>query len=410
MDNVTHALTGCLLAAGAVSVLERRGTVLTTSFRRAAVAVGIIAAELPDADLLYAGPMLGMGKLGYLLHHRGHTHTVAFALLSAVMLWLAVLALRKPLRTAPFNGALLLLAIAGTLSHLALDFTNNYGIHPFWPVVNTWYYGDAVFIIEPWFWILTIPVLWTRYRGVVARGLLGLLLASILAAAWGIGLVQREVALVLTVATVLWWVAVRRIAARRLVAWAFALWLFVETAFFSASASAGQVVRNAVSDSTFRAAALTPFVGNPLCFNALVVETEAGEYRVSSAVVAAFGRVRPVSACGNAGATISRGGVPGDQRSTRSSTAVIRWNGEWRAPLSELSTAVQGNCEVAAAMQFIRIPAWRALPDSTFQVGDVRFGALSGFAAITATAPQTSCPRFLPGWDAPRADILRGSF
>src|ERR1700712_3851220 len=104
MDNVTHALAGCLLAAGTVTLVERRGVVLPRGFRTVASVVGILTAELPDADLVYAGSALGMGKLGYLLHHRGHTHTVLFAVSSALLVWLAVLAFRRELRASPFRN------------------------------------------------------------------------------------------------------------------------------------------------------------------------------------------------------------------------------------------------------------------------------------------------------------------
>jgi len=35
------------------------------------------------------------------------------------------------------------------LSHLLLDFTNNYGVRPFWPFSERWYSWDLVFIVEP---------------------------------------------------------------------------------------------------------------------------------------------------------------------------------------------------------------------------------------------------------------------
>ncbi|MBC8088288.1 MAG: metal-dependent hydrolase [Phycisphaerae bacterium] len=406
MDNVTHALAGCLLAAGTVAVLERRGVTVPQSFRRAAVAVGIITAELPDADLLYAGPSLGMGKLGYLLHHRGHTHTVLFAVVAALLVWLVTLAFRKQLRDQALKSSLLVLALLGTLSHLALDFTNNYGVHPFWPVSNRWYYGDAVFIVEPWLWVCTIPVLFFRYRSVVPRVLLALLLVAILLAAWVLGMVGRDVAAALTVATLVWFGVARKLPAPRQLSAAIAAWLFVEAAFFAASWRAGQLVRAAVGESTYRDVALTPFVGNLLCHNALVIELDGATYRVSEAVVATFSAIRPATNCASA----ARGGVPGTSLSTRVATLTVRWAGEWSAPVADLRRIVRDNCEIAAAMQFIRAPAWRELQSGGVEIGDVRFGSLSaGFAAITASPTPAECPRFVPGWIPPRADLLSAS-
>lgn len=35
------------------------------------------------------------------------------------------------------------------LTHILLDFTNNYGVRPFWPFSEKWYAWDIVFIVEP---------------------------------------------------------------------------------------------------------------------------------------------------------------------------------------------------------------------------------------------------------------------
>ncbi len=189
MDNVTHALAGLLLADAAVSVVQRRvGRALSstiegptlTRYRRAAVVLGITAAEFPDADLVYSGPLVGMGKLGYLLHHRGHTHTIVWAVISAILLWLVVrwwwqrgLSGREradatsAIVAREGSKALLGLALVGTLSHLLLDYTNSYGIHPFWPFDNRWVYGDSIFIVEPWLMVVAIPpLLWGPRRAV----------------------------------------------------------------------------------------------------------------------------------------------------------------------------------------------------------------------------------------------------
>src|SRR5688572_27706353 len=80
MDNLTHSLVGVALAHVALpdtAPRTRRGVFL---------AGGVLAANLPDIDLLYVG--ITPPPLGYLLHHRGHTHTlvglVAQGLLLAV--------------------------------------------------------------------------------------------------------------------------------------------------------------------------------------------------------------------------------------------------------------------------------------------------------------------------------------
>ena len=51
--------------------------------------------------------------------------------------------------TAPRWGLLFVYAYVAGLSHILLDFTNNYGVRPFWPFWEKWYSWDIVFIIEP---------------------------------------------------------------------------------------------------------------------------------------------------------------------------------------------------------------------------------------------------------------------
>lgn len=403
MDNVTHALAGCLLAAATVAIVERRGVVLPRSFRTIATTVGIAAAELPDADLIYAGNRLGMGSLGYLLHHRGHTHTVLFAVLGGLLVWLAALVFSKPSREPVARNALLVLALVGTASHLALDFTNNYGIHPFWPIVKNWYYGDAVFIVEPWLWVASIPALYLFYRGRAARTILGILLAIILVASWGISLVERDVAIALTTATLAWLVIARAASPFRRISYAMGAWLLIELTFLSASSRARGAVQEAVG-ATFRDVSLTPLIGNPLCYTALVVEVDNGTYRVTDATIAPFHRIRSANKC----ATQQRGSVPGTALSNRMLTHDIRWGSEYHKPLSDLRRLASTSCEVAAALEFIRVPVWEEIKGDSVQFGDARFGSANGgFATVRAALHPAQCPRFVPGWNPPRADLLR---
>ena len=56
----------------------------------------------------------------------------------------------------PRWGLLFLFAYIAGLSHILLDFTNNYGVRPFWPFWGTWYSWDIVFIVEPLLYVLLI--------------------------------------------------------------------------------------------------------------------------------------------------------------------------------------------------------------------------------------------------------------
>jgi len=67
----------------------------------------------------------------------------------------------------PRWGLLFVFAYIAGLSHILLDFTNNYGVRPFWPLWEKWYSWDIVFIFEPALYIvliagLVLPVLFSR--------------------------------------------------------------------------------------------------------------------------------------------------------------------------------------------------------------------------------------------------------
>src|SRR4029453_15408786 len=142
MDNLCHTLTGAALAEAG---LKHR-----TRFASAAL---MIAANLPDVDVL----AFAAGTPPVALR-RGWTHGVLAQALLPVVLTAAFVAVDRwrpprpgsaPLRT----SALLLLGYIGVLSHVAMDWLNNYGVRLLMPFSGRWFYGDAVFIVDPWLWL-----------------------------------------------------------------------------------------------------------------------------------------------------------------------------------------------------------------------------------------------------------------
>jgi inner membrane protein len=173
VDNLTHTVIG--LVAG--ETLARA----TRSARRGSLLViGMIGGNLPDSDLLVS---YGGGKLGYLLQHRGYTHTLIGCLVLALLLYAAV-ALIHRVRGDPLSrrehAVMAAFAVFAVLLHLGMDALNNYGVHPFWPFDDRWFYGDVLFIIEPSFWIAAAPLILLQ-RTLAARCALGLVLLVALA-------------------------------------------------------------------------------------------------------------------------------------------------------------------------------------------------------------------------------------
>ena len=140
MEPITHFLTGaCLSRAG----FNRKTALATTTMT--------LAAEAPDLDVLghFKGAVFGFA------HHRGITHTLAGSPFIAGLVVLLVYGCYRwkyrhgRVGDPPRWGLLLLFAWIAVLSHILLDFTNNYGVRPFSPFYPRWYSWDIVFIVEP---------------------------------------------------------------------------------------------------------------------------------------------------------------------------------------------------------------------------------------------------------------------
>ena len=115
----------------------------------------MIAANLPDADVLVFAT-----DVPSVAFRRGWTHGVlAQAVLPIALAGLMVLVGRFVARrdTSPQPAAfvpLLILCYIGVFSHVFLDYLNNYGVRLLMPFSGRWFYGDTLFIIDPWLWVL----------------------------------------------------------------------------------------------------------------------------------------------------------------------------------------------------------------------------------------------------------------
>ena len=146
MDNFTHSLIG---VAAAKAGLERLSP--------GATAVCILAANAPDADIvtLFFGD-----RWTYLHHHRGITHSIVGTLIIALLIPLLFFAadrtiswLRQTIPRVRMAG-LTVTSVIVSATHPLMDWTNNYGIRPLLPWDGEWYYGDLVFIVDPFIWLL----------------------------------------------------------------------------------------------------------------------------------------------------------------------------------------------------------------------------------------------------------------
>ena len=149
MEPITHFLFGGVMARAG---LNRKSALATTTL--------VLAAEAPDLDI-FGG---FRGHLNGFEHHRGITHTflgvpfIAAVVVLILYAWYCWWGHHRwpPERPVPRWGILFGLACLAGLSHILLDFTNNYGVRPFEPFSYRWYSWDIVFIVEPVLWIILL--------------------------------------------------------------------------------------------------------------------------------------------------------------------------------------------------------------------------------------------------------------
>jgi len=406
MDNLTHTLTGMLVAEAVCAARKRAHP----AFRGAAYLTSMLANNLPDIDPLYTS-ITQPRPLGSLLHHRGHTHTLLIAVPLGLLVAWAVLRGRRRLHgamSAPDRAWVLGLGALGGLLHIGMDFGNNYGVHPLWPVDDRWYYGDTIFIVEPLWLAIALPTLAFAVSARWFKISAWVLLACVFALALALPFVNRGT-LIAIAAMALWSSAVSAWGSPRLrIAVACASYLAVALMFAATSARAANLVRTAVQADlpalTLDDVVRTPLPGNPLCWSVLVVGTEGDRYRVVAAMAAPFPAWLPAAQCPyDAAAQPTAAPLPwrghGQQR------PALHWQWQYSASLAELRQLVAEDCRFRALLGFARVPYLADHAPGALQrvAGDLRYDRSPGldFSDLPLTAGEGACPRFVPPWQPP---------
>lgn len=409
MDNLSHTIIGSLVGETASRLIPAVKAALPEQTRRTLyLSLMMIGSNLPDADLVYSA--LDDSKLGYMLHHRGHTHTVVGAIVLGLSmyglsrLWLGW---RKIASNRHDHWGVAFVALLAPLLHVAMDGLNNYGVHPFWPFHNGWLYGDTIFIIEPLFWIAATPLL-LLVRSVLARVFIGAALLTGIGLAFGSGFVPWPMALALTLLCVGLLLISRRVSGTRAALCGIAVWLGVIALFASAHRLAGQRVE-ALMAQLFPGEqtldhVLTPMPVNPVCWEVISARRDEDRYALRIVMLSLAPTWLPAGECptrgldGNATAPLTAVVHP--------NTAAAHWYGELVMSQRELQELAHGNCAAAGFMRFARMP-WYVRNDEGYLVGDLRYDreAELAFTELQLTGNDL-CPLHEPPWTPPRAELL----
>jgi inner membrane protein len=157
----------------------------------------LIGANLPDVDVL--AYLWGPGA--DLAFRRGWTHGVLALALWPFLLVGAIVLLDRGLQrlrhaslpSGARPGQLLLLSCVSIWSHPALDTLNTYGVRWLMPFSGRWFYGDTLFIVDPWVWLaLVLGVALSRLRASRRPARVALGLAFAYAAAMAVSAVASR--------------------------------------------------------------------------------------------------------------------------------------------------------------------------------------------------------------------------
>lgn len=144
------------------------------------------------------------GPAADLAFRRGWTHGILALVLWPFLLTGVMMAVDRAIHrmrraSLPSNlvpGELLFLSSIAVLSHPILDTLNTYGMRWLMPFSGRWFYGDTLFIVDPWLWLaLGLGLLLSRARGSVRPVRVALWISLVYIAGMAVsGLAARRIA------------------------------------------------------------------------------------------------------------------------------------------------------------------------------------------------------------------------
>lgn len=403
MDNISHSLVGL---ATADALTQGR----FSHVKKPALVLAVIASNFPDLDSLYT-PFFS-GDFGYLLHHRGHTHTF-LGLVPQALLILGFFFLWWRPKPQPNNAGANIYFLASIVAlclvlHLFLDYWNIYGVHPFWPWNNHWYALDAIFILEPLIWIGLALALGLKATNKYFRIFCGSIVAGALGLLWFVDLVPVAAAITYSafaiVAAISFWKiapAWRSTSALALVS----MFLIVMTALsLQAKREVHSIAVKIFPDFEIHETVVGPLPADPRCWwIALIGKTANDQYQVK------MGEWRLMQ--GNSFCSAGYAGELGIQLediseigAEKTGLGTVAWRRQFSAPMSLMREQANSDCRFAAFLIFAKVPFLQSAPNSSEMLyGDLRFTRSKNrsFSEFSTQAGNTLCPGNLPPWEPP---------
>ena len=416
MDNITHSLIGLVEGEFFFSrqnnislknrPLLRRSVVLTAS---------VVANNFPDLDFLFF--KLTPGPLGYLVQHRGYTHTALGLIPQAIIICLFGFIIRVSRKIPPPRLKLTLdfiaIVIIGLISHLVADSWNTYGIHPFWPWNSKWYYGDAVFIAEPWIWFTLIPPLCMRSETWIGKSFF-LALTLLL----GVFVFRTHFVAVPMMAFIASWTGflffVFQFLRTDLKAGYGLLFLtFIVSLFFIVKhhvyVRSLELAWQKDAESKILDVIVSPLPGNFICWSVVsaVIVGEPPIYKLRGGIFSLLpNRITPEDCSNfhpnrNFGVNVAKK-KPGQDPS-------LIWTHSFKMDHAKVMKLYKEDCRIQAFFKFARAP-YLTTKKGEVTLGDFRYSRPEHTSFTEMTFPKLNkgvvCPPHVPNWREPRKDLI----
>jgi inner membrane protein len=412
MDNLTHSLIGMVAGETVARLTPGSRTGLSADTRRGMlVTLATVGGNLPDIDLVLTYRGFARDKLGYLLEHRGYTHTVLGCLALAGLLFAAAegwARFRRLSMTRSDHLTLAAMALFGTLLHLGMDALNSYGVHPFWPYYNGWIYGDCVFIVEPLYWLAAAPLFFIS-KSIAARAVVATALVAGVAGSFLMSPSWIWLAFLALATAGLLMVGRRNAPPTAALASAVAT-VCVTTLLVVAGRAAARNIDSLAArdfpDDRVIDHVLSPIPTNPFCWDVLLLETHGDRYIARHGMLSDAPGFVTAQSCSTK--LVSKDTTAPMTAVKTPESAQSAWFGEFSMPVSRLAELNAHHCEAAALMQFARAP-FAIERKGSWIIGDLRFDRERGLglAELEISGPgEAGCPARAP-WLPPRGDLLR---
>lgn len=391
MDNLTHSLIG---AAFARSLPKR--------YQRSEIFwASVIGNNLPDADFLVR-IWPGSTQLDYLLQHRGYTHSLVLAPILAV--FTALLA-KTFTRKSRWSFALFFVSFAAVALHIGADYLNNYGVHPFTPVLNRWYYGDSIYIVEPLIWFSLLPFIARETDRSWAKVGWWILGASMLVLVWLFPTFSPGLSGALTVFFILSGLLIQSSATSlRRTLTTVGILAFVIGGFAFEGHRARKIARDfwqsaSEGTETWLDASSSPAPGNPLCWGVWTAVRAPKEFRFRAADVSLLPDLIPASECKQVTLTEHTADLT---RPAFASNDRIHWVYESRLAISDWELFQAKSERFRRILSFARFPFIKRFPDGHAIAGDLRYDRQAGVGFAEVEIPANEAPSARNGpWERP---------